>query len=54
MSNGGNNRSFRIPERRPRSSQLNRLLDPTTHSVTLETLTRAAHAVERRVKLELV
>lgn len=35
-------------------SQLNRLLDPTTHSVTLETLTRAAHAVGRQVKLELV
>jgi antitoxin HicB len=35
-------------------SQLNRRLDPTTHSVTLETLTRAAHAVGRQVKLELV
>lgn len=35
-------------------SQLNRLLDPTTYSVTLETLTRAAHAVGRQVKLELV
>lgn len=35
-------------------SQLNRLLDPTTHSVTLETLTRAARAVGRQVKMELV
>ncbi|WP_337288095.1 hypothetical protein [Candidatus Methylomirabilis sp.] len=54
MSNSGNNRSFRIPERRPRRSQLHRLLDPTTYSVTLDTLTRAAHAVGRQVTLELV
>jgi len=35
-------------------SQLDRLLDPTRDAVTLDTLTRAALAVGRRVKLELV
>lgn len=35
-------------------SQLDRLLDPARDSVTLETLTRAARAIGRRVKLELV
>ena len=35
-------------------SQLDRLLDPESNSVTLETLTRAARAIGRHVKLELV
>lgn len=35
-------------------SQLNRLLDPETESVTLDTLARAAQAVGRRVKVEIV
>jgi predicted XRE-type DNA-binding protein len=35
-------------------SQLDRLLDADSNSVTLETLTRAARAIGRRVKLELV
>src|SRR5262245_25914304 len=35
-------------------SQLNRLLDPETQSVTLDALARAAQAVGRLVKLELV
>jgi antitoxin HicB len=35
-------------------SQLDRLLDPDSDSVTLETLTRAARAVGRQVKVELV
>jgi predicted XRE-type DNA-binding protein len=35
-------------------SQLDRLLDADSDSVTLETLTRAARAIGRRVKLELV
>ena len=35
-------------------SQLDRLLDPDTDSVTLDTLTRAARAIGRHVKLELV
>jgi len=35
-------------------SQLDRLLDPESNSVTLETLTRAARAIGRRVKLALV
>jgi len=35
-------------------SQVNRLLDPDTESVTLDTLARAAQAVGRRVRVELV
>lgn len=35
-------------------SQLNRLLDPDTESVTLDTLARAAQAVGRRVRVEIV
>ncbi len=33
---------------------LDRLLDPTNTSVTLTTLTRAAYALGRKVKIELV
>jgi antitoxin HicB len=35
-------------------AQLDRLLDPDNESVTLGTLTRAAHAVGRQLRLELV
>ena len=35
-------------------SQLDRLLDPESDSVTLETLARAARAVGRQVRVELV
>ena len=35
-------------------AQLDRLLDPENESVTLDTLTRAAHAVGRQLRLELV
>jgi predicted XRE-type DNA-binding protein len=35
-------------------SQLNRLLDPDRESVTLDTLARAARAIGRRVRVELV
>ena len=35
-------------------AQLDRLLDPENESVTLGTLARAAHAVGRRLKMELV
>lgn len=35
-------------------SQLNRLLDPDRESVTLDTLARAAQAVGRRVRVDLV
>jgi antitoxin HicB len=35
-------------------AQLDRLLDPNNESVTLGTLTRAAHAVGRRLRMELV
>jgi DNA-binding phage protein len=35
-------------------AQLDRLLDPENESVTLATLTRAAHVVGRQLRLELV
>jgi antitoxin HicB len=35
-------------------AQLDRLLDPKNESVTLGTLTRAAHAVGRQLRMELV
>jgi antitoxin HicB len=35
-------------------AQLDRLLDPEDESVTLGTLTRAAHAVGRNLRMELV
>ena len=35
-------------------SQLDRLLDPGNNAVSLETLARAAHAVGRSLKVELV
>jgi antitoxin HicB len=35
-------------------AQLDRLLDPENESVTLGTLTRAAHAVGRQLRVELV
>jgi antitoxin HicB len=35
-------------------AQLDRLLDPANESVTLGTLTRAAHAVGRQLRMELV
>jgi plasmid maintenance system antidote protein VapI len=35
-------------------SHLDRLLDPENHAVSLEMLARAAHAVGRSLKLELV
>ncbi|HVY87239.1 MAG TPA: helix-turn-helix domain-containing protein [Hyphomonadaceae bacterium] len=34
-------------------AQLDRLLDPSNESVTLDTLTRAAHALGRNLRLEL-
>ena len=35
-------------------SQLDRLLDPHNHSLSLDTLTRAAAAVGRQIRLEFV
>ena len=35
-------------------AQLDRLLDPDNESVTLGTLVRAAHAVGRKLKMELI
>ena len=39
---------------KPSRSQLDRLLDPENGNVTLETLARAAEAVGRSIRLELV
>lgn len=45
----------RMAERmRTSRAQLDRLLDPENKAVTLATLTRAAHAVGRELRLELV
>ena len=35
-------------------AQLDRLLDPDNESVTLDTLTRAARAVGRHLRMELI
>jgi len=35
-------------------AQLDRVLDPASHNVTLETLARAAHVVGRRLHVELI
>ena len=35
-------------------SSLNRLLDPLNTSVTLQTIERVAHAIGKRIKIELV
>ena len=35
-------------------SQLDRLLDPSNESVSLDTLARAASAVGRQIRLELI
>ena len=35
-------------------SSLNRLLDPLNTSITLQTIERAAHAIGKRIKIELV
>jgi antitoxin HicB len=35
-------------------SSLNRLLDPTNTSITLQTLERAAHVIGKRLKIEFV
>lgn len=42
-----------MPSRTSRA-QLDRLLDPENEAVTLATLTRAAHAVGRNLRMELV
>jgi antitoxin HicB len=45
----------RMAERMQTSrAQLDRLLDPKNKSVTLDTLARAAHAVGRQLRVELV
>ena len=54
MKDQGLNKTTLADKMRTSRSQLDRLLDPENDSVTLDTLVRAAHAVGRRLHLELV
>jgi DNA-binding phage protein len=54
MKDQGLNKTTLADRMRTSRSQLDRLLDPESGSVTLDTLVRAAHAVGRRLHLELV
>jgi DNA-binding phage protein len=54
MKDQGLNKTALADKMRTSRSQLDRLLDPENDSVTLDTLVRAAHAVGRRLHVELV
>ena len=54
MKNGDVSKTEMARRMNTSRSQLERLLDPENHSVSLETLARAAHAVGRSLKFELV
>ena len=54
MKDQGLNKTSLADKMQTSRSQLDRLLDPDNDSVTLDTLVRAAHAVGRRLHLELV
>lgn len=54
MKDQGLSKTALAERMRTSRSQLDRLLDPENDSVTLDTLVRAAHAVGRRLHLELV
>jgi hypothetical protein len=54
MHDEGLTKSAFAKRMRTSRAQLDRLLDPANESVTLGTLARAAHAVGRQLKLELV
>lgn len=53
MRDQGLTKSALAKRMRTSRAQLDRLLDPENESVTLGSLTRAAHAVGRRLRLEL-
>lgn len=54
MRDQGLTKSALAKRMRTSRAQLDRLLDPENESVTLGTLTRAAYAVGRRLRMELV
>jgi antitoxin HicB len=54
MHDQGLSKSELAKRMRTSRAQLDRLLDPENESVTLGTLTRAAQAVGRRLRMELV
>ena len=54
MSDGGLSKAEMARRMRTSRSQLDRLLDPENDSVTLATLQKAAMAIGREVRLELV
>ena len=54
MSDSGLSKAAMARRMKTSRSQLDRLLDPENDSVTLATLQRAARAVQREVRLELV
>jgi hypothetical protein len=54
MKERGLIKSCRAAMMHPSRAQLDRLLDPSSGSVTLETLMTAARAVDRELRLELV
>ena len=54
MKDQGISKTSLAERMRTSRSALDRLLDPENNSVTLDTLVRAAHAVGRRLHVELV
>lgn len=54
MSDRGLSKSAMARRMKTSRSQLDRLLDPENDSVTLATLQKAAKAIQRQVRLELV
>jgi antitoxin HicB len=54
MQNQGLTKSSLAKRMKTSRAQLDRLLDPDNESVTLDTLTRAAQAVGRQLRMELV
>ena len=54
MSDSGLSKTAMARRMKTSRSQLRRLLDPENDSVTLATLQKAARAVQREVRLELV
>jgi antitoxin HicB len=54
MADQGLSKSALAKKMKTSRAQLDRVLDPENGSVTLETLTRAARAVGRQLRMELV
>ena len=54
MRDGGLSKTELARRMKTSRAQLDRVLDPENDSVTLGTLTRAAHAVGRQLRMELV